>query len=414
MKFYSLFKNTGETESEETEYQVQESPVIVSAVFHNEAEEEIRTKSSSKKIDYKKVRLIIVVELIVLIVIVVSFFWIGKRNSNPVVVARQYISTLEDEDWKKAYGFLEHKKGKFLGPGAYCEVKAVTDIYKINKSQIEVIEEKSTDTEKVMEVPYLDKNRHQQKMYLTLVKQNKRPILSFNLWKISAESEITEDYIIYVPKGAAATVDGIPLTEKELAQDIDPGPGMDAYKADLFSGNHILQVSLPWFEIYNEVFNTIETTAVEPGKFVLTKEGKKAVTAKLQNALEQIYKNALLTGKYSNVKKIFSEDYQSGAEVVYDRFYDQMYDDPKQKLNKIDFTNFSCDAYYDNSDGIEKPIFIGEMTYDYTMEYLQRTMWFIFPKDEIAESSGSSKISATFVYEDGTYKIDYLELNCVL
>ena len=399
------------------EYQVQVSPEILSAKFiksdkkKSKDTEEIKKKGLCyRNIDYKKLKIAVILEVICLVIIFTLFLGIENRNNNPRTVAKRYAEALAGGEWEKAYTFLHHPKGKFLEPASYCAVKEKTDLKKISNTNIHEIEEGSSEDERTMEITFVNEAKEQQKFQITLQKKQNRSLFSFDTWKITEESEVYMGYKIYVPKGAQAVVDGIALTSKELDKESEPVSGMDTYSVNIFKGVHTLQISLPWFKVYTGDFNTFHTTAAEPESMQLTDEGKQAVTAKLQDVLKKMYNTAIAGGTFTNLKVLFSEEYQPAAEEYYQHFFDAMYADKEKKLNKVDFINFSCDAYYDNSEGLAEPVFTATMNFDYELEYTVAAKIPFFQKPDIETKQGQSYIQVTFVFEDGKYKIDSLEL----
>lgn len=364
-------------------------------------------KLKAKGNGFTKIQKIVIGEAVLLIALIALFIWTGMSKTSASSVASSYMKAYVSHNWEKMYDLMEYPDGAYLQKEQFVEMSRNSgkDI-----SNFEIREERGSGSKmlKTYTVDYSIKGQGTQQMYLTVVNQGEKSLFFFDTWKVLPEDQIASDFCLEVPKGAEITVDGFLVSEDDkVEEESDYG---DVYRITLFQGVHKIQAAVPWCEIYEGEFEAVTQGNYVLEEFKLTEEGERAIQAKMEEALEQIYSAVMEKKDFSEVEDLFMEEYQEECSHRYEYLMNKINSQSSYKLNQVVFKNFSDEAYH--LDGVIE----AELEYDYNIQYTYTSRSWYSGKTttELRTDSGTDYMSAEFAYDGETYKIVSISVNSVL
>lgn len=372
-------------------------------------------KPEANKQDYKgkmgrlsRLHIVVLAELVCLILAVVILLGIAGSRNTPRAAAKRYLQAYAEENWSKVYDMTGYSEGKFLQKARFIEAMRSSEIPEISEFEIKSGKKTDTGTQKNFTAEYTAGDGESDTMELNLMKQ--RGTSLFDTWKVTSDGQVVKDFCINVPAGASATVDGIALTDSEKGK--SKAEGMDSYYVTLFTGNHKLQAAAPWFELYETDFYAVQDKDFTAADLKLTEEGKSALQAKMQEALEKVYKAAMEKKDFSEVSDLFLKGYEDACKKEYDYLVEGIHDDEMYTLNQVTFTGFNCESYKDSSHPGMPSV---KMTFAYEMQYTNsHQLWGDYTYDTEESGTGNSYMNASFGYDGETYKLASMSIESVL
>lgn len=349
----------------------------------------------------------VIIEAICLVAIVIGFFVLGNMKYNAESVAKRYFAAYAAHDWGTVYALLDVPEGDFMTKGQFAEMMERTQIPDISNYNVRPESSSEDKIVRYFDVQYTVAGQGASDTRLSLVRQNKKSLFLFDTWKVSTEGMVSEGFQIMVPAGAQAAVDGIGLTEDYKIS--ESSEGMDTYQISLFNGVHAISVAAPWCEIYESEFDTASEGSLSVSGLTLTEAGETALEAKMQEALETFYAAAISGADYSEVQSLFSAEAAGEYEGEYNDLKERLASDPDDyyTLNQITFNDFQCDFYVDSN------VVSGEMEGDYTVDYTYTYTGFGGTRTQNDTSNSSFYMTASFVYEGDTYKLQDVSIPSV-
>lgn len=349
---------------------------------------------------------VVIIEAVCLVAVIVAFFTIGNNRYSAKSVAESFVKAYAAHDWEKVYDQLELPEGGFIDESQFVEMMDKSEVPDITNYKVRAQAGASDGITRNFDVEYSVSGEGSSSMGLSVVKQSGKALFLFDNWKVSAEGMIVKDYAVTVPAGSKAAVDGVELTEDYLtAANQD---GMDTYQLSLFSGIHTLNVAAPWCEVYEDEFDTSLDIGHTVWSLELSEAGKTAIQAKMQETLEKFYASAMAGADFSEVESLFAtgmaEEYRDEYEDLLEDFADDGSSYYSYTVNQITFDNFDCDYYTDYG------VIYGDMECDYQVDYTYTYTGFGTSRTENDTSDSYCYMSAGFVYEDDTYKLEYVSI----
>lgn len=358
-----------------------------------------------------KMQIAVIIEAVCLLLVICVFYGLGSSQNSANAVAKRYFQAYVDRDWSKVYDLTDFPDGAYLQKGQFIAMMEQTEVPDV--TNFEIMSDKSLESSGVQRnllVQFTEKGKNADNRVLTLMKQGEKAMLFFDTWKVSPADEIAENFRIYSPCGAAVAIDGtvLPEEDKEPTED----GGMDCYRLTLFAGKHSIQVAVPWHELYEDEFSASAEGTYTAEALKLTEEGETAFAAKMQEALEKVYQSALEQKKFEEISELFLPDYQEACEEAYDSLVSELHDREAYKLKEVEFSDFEYECYDDAYQGMVQ----AEMSYKYDMKYTYTyTSWRNdTPTTEDKTDDGTSYMSASFQYDEDTYKIAAFSIRSVL
>lgn len=374
-----------------------------------------RGRSDRKPRDYKEkikgwtgLQIVVLAELVCLALVIVILFGAAAVRNTPEAVAKRYLQAYSEENWSKVYDMTAYSHGKFLQKTRFIQAMRSSEIPKIMKFKIKKGKKADINTQKNFTVEYTSKDAESDTLELNLKKQKGNALLG--TWKVTSDGQVAKDFCINIPAGASAAVDGIALTDSEKGK--SKADGMDSYYVTLFTGNHRLQEAAPWFELYETDFYAVQGKDFTAADLKLTEEGKNAVQAKMQEALERVYKAAIEKKDFSEVSDVFLKEYKDACKKEYSSLVEGMHDDETNTLNQVTFTDFNCELYNDSAyPGMPS----AKLTFAYEIKYTNSyQLWGDYTYDTEESGTGDSYMSASFGYDGKTYKLASMNIESVL
>lgn len=364
-----------------------------------------------KSIKLTKMQGVVIVEAFCLVLIIAAFFAIGSVRNRPESVAKNFFQAFVDQNWSKVYDMTDYPEGKFLQKDQIIGNLENAQFPEFGSFEVIADKEATSEIQKSFTIQYTIKGQGSDFLKLNLVKQKEKSMLFFDTWKVSPDVQIAQDFCINVPKGASVTVDGIPLTDSEKGE--NQAKGMDSYYVTLFAGDHKLQAAAPWFEVYETDFSAMAGEQFQLSGMKLTEDGQTAIEAKMQQALEKVYRAAMAGKDFSEVPNLFLDEYQDVCKESYDYLVSELHHSESYTLNQAVFNNFECTVYNeDNNQGLIS----AEMTFDYDSQYTYsyKSWRDDSIKSEEKNDSGSSYMNASFGYDGETYKIAAFSIRSII
>lgn len=352
-------------------------------------------------------QIVVIAEAICLVAAVIGLFAVGTMKYSAESVAKRYFAAYTAHDWDTVYALLDMPEGDFMEESQFAEMMERSQLSDIANFKVRPASGSEDGIVRYFDVEYSVAGQGASSTQLSLVRQNQKSMFLFDTWKVSTEGMVSDGFEISVPAGAQASVDGIALTEDYLtAANQD---GLDTYQLSLLNGVHSIEVAAPWCELYEGEFDPSTEGSLTVSEMTLTEAGEAALEAKMQTALETFYSSAMAGADYSEVQGLFAADAAEGFESDYNDLKERLANDPDDyyTLNGITFNNFQSDFYVDYG------VISGEMEGDYVVDYTYTSTWFGNTETENRTSDSSFYMSASFVYEGDTYKLQYVSIPSV-
>lgn len=364
-----------------------------------------------KSIKLTKMQGVVIVEAFCLVLIIAAFFATGSVRNRPESVAKNFFQAFVDQNWSKVYDMTDYPEGVFFQKDWFVEMRKNNQAPEIVSFEIVEDKDASSAIQRHFIVQYTVKGQGMDSLELDLIKQREKNMLFFDTWKVSSASQVAKDFCINVPKGASVTVAGVALTDAEKGE--SQIEGMDSYYITLLTVAYKIQVALPWFEVYEDYFTAVPGEQFSVTGMKLTEDGQTAIEAKMQQALEKVYRAAMAGKDFSEVPKLFLDEYQDVCKESYDYLVSELHHSESYTLNQAVFNNFECTVYNeDNNQGLIS----AEMTFDYDSQYTYsyKSWRDDSIKSEEKNDSGSSYMNASFGYDGETYKIAAFSIRSII
>ena len=354
-----------------------------------------------------KLQKIVIAEAVCLVVVIITFFAVGNNKYSAQSVAENYFDAFASRDWKTVYGLLELPEGSFMQESQFEEMMDKMQMPEITNYTVRGQRGSEEEIVRNFSVEYSATGQGTSNMELALVRQSDKALFFFDVWKVSTEGMLSEGYPITVPAGAQVAVDGIRLTDEYRTE--SDSDGMDTYEISVFNGIHSISIAAPWCEVYQGEFDTSLDGSLTVSSMTLSEAGESALEAKMQETLETFYAAAMSEVDYSEVEGLFTADTAGDYETEYNDLKDALNSDVNDyyTLNKITFDNFQCDFY------VEQGAASGSMECDYTVDYTYRYDSFSGTRTENRTSDSTAYMTASFVYEGDTYKLQDVSIPTV-
>lgn len=367
-------------------------------------------KYKEKAKELTKIQIVVLAEVVCLILVIGMFFGIGISQNSAEAVAKRYFQAYSEQNWSRVYDMTDYPAGGLLQKYQFIELMKSSEAPEITSFEIKKEKQADSSIQKNFTVEYTVKGGGTDTLQLNLTKQGEKSIRVFDKWKVSSDEQVVKDFCINVPAGASVAVDGIVLADSEKAESqID---GMNSYCVTLFAGSHKLQAAAPWFELYETDFSAVQDEQFTASDLKLADEGQTAIQAKMQEALEKVYRAAMSGQEFSEVSGLFLDKYKSSCEESYDNFVSELHNQESYTLNQVAFTDFKCKFSY-NTD--PQGMLDTEMTFNYDTQYTYSyKSWRNNLVTEEETGNGSSYMSASFGYDGETYKLTSISIGNVL
>lgn len=367
-------------------------------------------KYKEKAKSLTKMQVIVLAEVLCLVLVIGIFFGMGISQNSAESVVKRYLQAYSDQNWSRVYDMTDYPEGGLLQKYQFIELMKNSEAPEIASFEVKKGKQAASGIRKNFNVEYTIKGGGADTLQLNLTKQSEKSILFFDRWKVSSDEQVVKDFCINVPAGASVAVDGIALTDSEKAENqID---GMNSYYVTLFTGSHKLQVAAPWFELYEADFSAVQDEQFTVSDLKLADEGQTAIQAKMQEALEKVYRAAMSGQEFSEISDLFLDKYKDSCEESYDNFASGLHNQESYTLNQVAFTDFKCKFSYNTS---HKGMLGAEMTYNYDTQYTYSyKSWMNNLVTEEETGNGGSYMSASFGYDGETYKLTSISVGSVL
>lgn len=355
-----------------------------------------------------------------IIILIFAAFKMGQSYYSPEKVTKRYMSSVQKEDWKEAFSYLDIKKSKFINVNSFKEALSSELGYeKVKNFKVLQGIEKAGRTDKDsigltrnMKVYYIsDNSSEQQDITVKLVKLKKKEFLVFNKWKVSPETLQVSDYSIAAPSGTELLVDGQKISAKNIESTED---GIDYYTIkSMLKGKHKVKITSPYIEdaeeeVYPEDGGYEDSLVNE---ITIKPDIVKGLIKQAEEDYTAIYKAAFEKKDFDSIKALFSSDkeVQSRIRQNYESLLGDMEHEDGTSITKLTLHDFSGEQEYVLYSSIFLQTFSMKVTCDY--DYTSKNWW----TGELEDQSDSNEDSyeVTYQLEGDKWVIASIYLNSI-
>ncbi|MCI8491283.1 MAG: zinc-ribbon domain-containing protein [Lachnospiraceae bacterium] len=320
-------------------------------------------------------------------------------------IGERYFVAAANGDWREAYRMLEVEESDFINADAFETVNQTNRFPMVNTYSVN--EQKELDLGALgttVQITYRGLGDSYDSAYnVVLNRQPKKQFLFFDNWKVSADQIIMSDCTVQVPKGAAASVDGVELTAQSagLSQSEE---GYDIYTIPaLFQGEHSVTVSMEGMETVEDSFDTGYNNGYRLYEMQVSEETAREVIAAGGSNLQEIYAAALGGSTYATIQNLFTSNEESGIEEDYQNLLEAMQNDDYYRIESIAFSEISGTSYSYTDDGVMVIEVSIPFTYqlDYTYEDWDE-------KQQQETYSSTDSVTFYFIQENGSWVLNNL------
>lgn len=280
------------------------------------------------------------------LVLVVGYLYFGYITG-PRYIAKEYIESLIDKDYKKIYNSVSISGDTtFINEDYYIELlkENVEKNGLIVDYEIENIiysDDRNTSIVSVKVIYETSSGTNEVSMEINFSKAEEKQYYIFDTWNMVNQVQIgisiIENYKIYVPSGAIVTFNDIKLENKYLENtndektDIYKLPQVFEKKVDLkivLPGGMEISKKITPSKYYNEYRLVIGENDVDKDQLEEFKDG-------IKDALEEIMNGVQDKKNFDDIKEDFSKENDlSDLEELYDKYINRL---NKYNLNLVDF-----------------------------------------------------------------------------
>ncbi|MBP3766383.1 MAG: zinc ribbon domain-containing protein [Bacilli bacterium] len=315
-----------------------------------------KVKKEKTKFDFKNNKLAIIISAVVAL-LVICLVTLNILTS-PKHVASKYIKASINKDSNALYSLLDLDGDKtFISKKTFKKIiESNTKDSNIENYKIgEVIYGTSNLSAKVKFTYTTKGGSSENNRYIILNKDKDKKFLFFDKWTISdynATNIILKDYKIIVPKDTKVTYGGINVSSKYLDKD-SSYEKIDVYKLpQVFIAKTDIEVTLKnGIKVKEEVRPSIILKQYQlklTGKN-LSEEDAKKITKASKESLEIVYKSAIESKSFDEIKSNFKAKDLTNLEKSYTSFSKNLNNHSSVKLTSITFDDIDIyNATIDN------------------------------------------------------------------
>jgi len=193
----------------------------------------------------KKAITIFVIIIFIFIVCIILFSFIFS----PISVAKSYIKSCIEKDYKKVYSLLYLTDSPFLTIDNYNAVKSKdfdSKIYNITNIKLKNMERSGTDY--IFLLFEFDTQDYTDSALIRLKKTYKKIFRIFTEWKIFSGSEVAYNATVTAPLNYKLNINGTELTDDMIDTRVNYNPSIKKYKIDVFSGKNTVTISTDYMK----------------------------------------------------------------------------------------------------------------------------------------------------------------------
>lgn len=269
--------------------------------------------------------IVITIELVIVLFLGITVITSGKKNYSKDAVATDFFIHMANGEWDQAaddfvYGelssdpfltkqcFAAANQGTSFGVLTDCKAQDTSSFGDPLRTTVKGNNGNIDRTQVVIE--YYEQGQETSRQYNVPVIERS----ANDKWGVMIEHYICTNYALYVPQGAAVTVDGINLTaDYQVRNDSGSDEWQDKYVIPyLYQGNHTIEASMDGMETSTE---TVSVNSDDASYWLdsmsLKQETLEELTDKAYENMKQIYSNMLAGNGFDNVSDLFVSDAES-------------------------------------------------------------------------------------------------------
>ncbi len=356
----------------------------------------------------------VIAESLLLVLVIVGSVKVLAKSGDMKQVAEQYFVNMANGDLEEAYGQLDiaqlglGEDDPFINAGMFAKAMAQSSLGVVNHYQVNEGSEweeslyqwgenlgLSGDTPmmRTVRIDYRAEGDTSNKTYPVSLDQ------ASGKWKVSLAGIVYQDYRIYVPAGAAVSLDGVPLGEgyRNLEEGSQEDAYLDSYLIPyLFYGSHEVEVALEDMEDVEETIQVgYDSSQYYLEAMQIKEEIQDALVQKAGENMKQIYGAAIAGKDFSAVEELFTENQELRQEIK--EYYEYLMSEASQgdtRLQEITVSNMEGTVY--GSEGAA--VHVG---FEYSVGYIYEDYW--SGEEESDTYSGTGECQFRFVKENGEW-----------
>ena len=282
---------------------------------------EIKHSPKKHNINIKVNKKLILQILVVLVILLLLISIILKEKYNEKNIAIKYFDSLITQNSPKGFKYIDAKETKYINENTYKKVlskdKKLTKVINYTIQDINYSKDKD---EAIITFSYITKkNKKHQTKDIVLVNKGKK-WLFFTDWKVKTKDIISNNYKLYVNKDYNIKIDGIKPSKKEL---ISTNKDYNVYRINkIFIGNYTVQVDYNDMDLRSKIFVQKNNSYSYINNLYLPGKQTNVLTKELVDKLELMYKNAIKSNSYKDIKKKINSIKGGNIKPIYNKLVD--------------------------------------------------------------------------------------------
>lgn len=363
--------------------------------IETEKTEEVKEEKAPRKPMAKKTKIIIGIVAVVIVLLIIVFSVLSGKYK-PSKVAEDYFLAVVNQDADKLYQYLDVKNSGVTSKKVFREVFSSDSKKELVNYSVASSTESTDGLSATVTINYTLKDSSKAlTSTIDLVKDKKKNFLFFDNWTISEKSSMTtENYKLYVPKGASLKLEGIDIDKKYLSKNSDSD--YDVYEIpELFRGEYDATVVLKNGITLKDELNVSSYSSSRLTNLEVSDKDKKNIEKELTKTIPALYQSAIENKSFNDIKETYNYKGAdlSNLEKSYTSFAKSI---SSSGLISLKVSDVDVESSKVTSDGYIKVT--AEVDYEYTVKAL-------FGSEETKTNKTNRNMFFELDYFDGNYKL---------
>lgn len=354
-------------------------------------------KATKKSVSLGKINKMLLIEIPIAMISLLIFIMVFQVKFSVKSVVERYVEGMGDGNWNQVYDTLDlNDSGDFMSKQAFVTSQIINGIKWDEDLEVQKIRKKTSNTYRVK---YEGDNGVQR----IDVKVKRRGLT----WKVDeADTFLSKNFSVAVPKGAEIKIDGITPDSKLKSQ--DEIEGMDTYTIKkIFGTSHYVEISGSDIETTSAVLESYD----EPT--VMTAEYSKATVEQIADRavkdLNNIFQGAAANKRFSDLD-ILNNMYADEKDSVirkYESARDDYFENGNNSWEFLNYTITNCEAQAQMITRDQKQLI--EVTIKGDAQWGKNYVYYDGDKERETETEDAEH-TLYYIDDGGTWKLYDLDL----
>lgn len=337
------------------------------------------------------------VEIPVAVVCLILFVFVFQSKFSAESVVKRYVEGMGEADWNQVYDTLYIKdKGEFMTKQAFVTAQSINGRKLDEDLEVEDVRKK---TSKIYRVKY-EGDLGEQRMDVKV----KRSGLT---WKVDeADTFITKDFSVAVPKDAKIKIDGITPSASEKSQ--DAMEGMDTYTIKkMYGSSHYVEISGSDIETTSALIEKSTEPVVMTAGY--SKDVVEQIADQAVRDLNTIFKGAAADKRFSDIDVLNNmyADQKDSAIRKYENVRDNEFENGDNSWKFISYQITNCEAEAQMITKDQKSLIEVTIKGDASWE---KTYTYWSGNKETRTETEDARHTLYYINDSGTWKLYDLDL----